>query len=98
MMVLVVLYYCMSRWQMEELFLYSVSIQKAAEREAEREEERRKQKVAELENLLSGKGYRNKVKVERAEFSDGVDRSGGGTSNRRPGTLRPGTPAPILTK
>ena len=48
-----------------------------AERERVREEEKQRERAQELENLMSGKGYRNKVKVEEAQFGDGVRRSEG---------------------
>ncbi len=67
------------------MFLIKCSLneQQAAEREAAREEERRKQKLEDLENLVSGKGYRNKVKVERSEFGEGVDRNASGSGNNK---------------
>lgn len=60
----------------------------AAERATEKEEERRKDKLEQLENLAAGKGYKNKVKVEEAEFKDGVKRSG---SDKKKATFRSGT-------
>ncbi len=73
---------------------YDLQAAEAAQREAEREEERRKQRVADLEGMMQGKGYRNKVRMERAEFSDGVDRSDSSDNNKakkRSAGLRPGT-------
>ena len=74
---------------------YDLDAAVAAERAAAKEEEKRLERIKELENLQQGKGYRNKVKVERKEFSDGVARSedsssrlgGSGRRSFRPGTL-----------
>ena len=54
---------------------YTAEAMVAAEKAAEREEERRRQQLEDWENLQQGKGYRNKVKVEAAEFTDGVTRT-----------------------
>lgn len=67
---------------------YSAESAVALERMAEKEEEKKRQMVEEWENMQQGKGYRNKVKVEAAEFQDGVTRTASGTAKKKQ-TLRP---------
>ncbi|XP_059095703.1 selenoprotein S-like [Tigriopus californicus] len=54
---------------------YDQESREAVAKMKEREEEKRQQQIQDWENLQQGKGYRNKVKVAEAEFSDGVNRS-----------------------
>jgi hypothetical protein len=70
---------------------YDRDAAEAAEKEKAREEEKRRERLQELENLTQGKGYRNKIRVAEAEFSDGVTRTepDGSKSKRKP-LLRPG--------
>ena len=56
-------------------FFYFSEATVAAEKAAERDEQKRRDNLEALENLAQGKGYKNKVKVEHAEFSDGIKRS-----------------------
>ena len=66
---------------------YDSEAAEALEKQRIKDEERKQAKLEELENLVQGKGYKNKVKVEEAEFSDGVNRSSG---NKPKARLRPG--------
>lgn len=68
----------------------------AAEKAAEREEEKKRQQVEEWENLQQGKGYRNRVKVEAAEFGDGVTRTEDKTKAKKRSTLRPEGNFPLM--
>jgi hypothetical protein len=72
---------------------YDLAAQQAAELQMQKDEERRKQKLEELESLAQGKGYRNKVRVERVEMSDGVSSSSGASSGNKSqkSSFRPGT-------
>jgi len=51
------------------------------EKEKIKEEERRKQKLEEMENLMAGKGYRNKAKVSEAEWQSGAAGSSSSTKS-----------------
>jgi len=68
---------------------YNADAAAAQERARTEEEEKRMRKVEELESLMKGQGYRNKKKVEEAEWRDGVQtgQHGRGGSGRR--VLRP---------